>query len=589
MKSKSKAQPEEKSELRRALDSVRGAFAAVGVFSFFINMLMLLPAIYMLQIYDRVMSSRSMETLAMITIIILVMFVVMGLLQILRSRILVRVSVRLDRQLSGRVFDSMLRESLVRPGSDSAQAMSDANTLRQFLTGPGLLAFFDAPWVPVYLAVMFAFHFWLGMYGVAALVILTALAVVNELITRKPLAAANQSEVEARRFASENVRNAEVIHAMGMSPQICERLDGYEKRTLGHQSFASDRAGIFSNLSRTFRLAVQALAYGVGAILAIQGHVSAGGIVAGAILIGQALRPVDQLIGAWGQVGGALAAYRRLQRVLSEHPARERAMSLPTPSGKWSFEAVSAAPPGQRMPTVRNISIAVEPGEALGLIGPSGSGKTTLARAGLGVWPILGGAVRLDGAEIGHYNRDELGPSIGYLPQDIELFNGTVAENIARFGEPDPQAVVVAAQRAGADAMIRLLPDGYDTHVGSAGGVLSAGQRQRVGLARAVYGLPQLIVLDEPNSNLDDDGERALLELIAFLREQGCAAMLITHKRQLLAMVDKLAVIQNGALSLYGPRDQVLARLSGKADGGAKSGASAAAAAPAAQTNPSSA
>lgn len=573
MKLKSKAQPEEKSELRRALDSVRGAFVAVGVFSFFINMLMLLPAIYMLQIYDRVMNSRSMETLAMITLIIVAMFIVMGILQILRSRILVRVSVSLDRNLSPRVFDAMLRESLVRPDSDSAQAMSDANTLRQFLTGAGLLAFFDAPWVPIYLAVMFMFHFWLGMYGVAALVILTVLAVVSELATRKPLAAANQSEVEARRFASENVRNAEVVHAMGMAPQISDRLDGYEARTLGHQSFASDRAGIFTNLSRTFRLAVQALAYGVGAVLAIQGHVSAGAIVAGAILIGQALRPVDQLIGAWRQIGGAMSAYRRLQSLLSDHPARDRAMTLPTPSGQWSFEAVSAAPPGQRSPTVRNITLTLEPGEALGLIGPSGSGKTTLARAGLGVWPILGGAVRLDGAEIGHYNRDELGPSIGYLPQDIELFNGSVAENIARFGEPNPEAVVLAAQRAGADAMIRQLPDGYDTIVGSGGSVLSAGQRQRVGLARAVYKLPRLIVLDEPNSNLDDEGERALIELIGSLRSQGSAVMLITHKRQLLATVDKVAVIQNGGLILYGPRDDVLARVGARAEGDARAGA----------------
>lgn len=557
----SKNTKKEPTELRKALNSCRSAFAAVGVFSMFINLLMLLPAIYMLQIYDRVMSSRSMETLYMISLIILVMFIVMGILQVIRSRIMVRVSVKLDRELHDRVFDAMFRESLVRPGSDSAQAMSDASTVRQFLTGPGLLAFFDAPWVPLYLAVMFAFHFWLGMYGVAALILLIILAVVSELVVRKPLGAANQSDVEARRFAADNVRNAEVMHAMGMSPAIRSRLAQYETRTLERQSVASDRAGTFTNLSRAFRLAVQAFAYGVGAILALQGSVTAGGIVAGAILIGQALRPVDQLIGAWRQIGGAHTAYRRLEALLETHPPQERSMSLPAPSGYWSFEAVTAAPPGSHIPIIRNINLAIEPGEVLALVGPSGSGKTTLARAGLGVWPILGGAVRIDGSEVDQYNRDELGPSIGYLPQDIELFNGSVAENIARFSQPDPEAVVRAARFVGADEMIRQLPDGYDTMVGSAGSVLSAGQRQRVGLARAVYGQPRLVVLDEPNSNLDDDGERALVEAIASLRADDVATMIITHKRKVLGQVDKIALLRDGQLAAFGGRDEVLAQL----------------------------
>jgi len=558
----SKQSKKEPTELRQALASCRSAFAAVGVFSLFINLLMLLPAIYMLQIYDRVMSSRSMETLYMISLIILVMFIVMGILQVVRSRILVRVSVKLDRDLQDRIFDAMFRESLVRPGSDSAQAMSDASTVRQFLTGPGLLAFFDAPWVPIYLAVMFMFDFWLGMYGVAALAILVTLAVIGEIMMRKPLAAANQSDVEARRFAADNVRNAEVMQAMGMSPAIRSRLAAYEKRTIEQQAYASDRAGTFTNLSRTFRMGVQAFAYGVGAVLALQGQVSAGGIVAGAILIGQTLRPVDQLIGAWRQIGSAYTAYQRLESLLESHPAQPRSMSLPTPNGSWHFHALTAAPPGIRMPTVRNINLAVEPGEVLALIGPSGSGKTTLARAGLGVWPILAGSVRIDGAEVDQYNRDELGPNIGYLPQDIELFNGSVAENIARFQQPDSEAVVEAARLAGADDMIRQLPDGYDTIVGSSGSVLSAGQRQRVALARAVYGGPRLVVLDEPNSNLDDEGERALIEAIASLRAAGASVMVITHKRNILGQVDKIALLQDGQLVAFGSRDDVLAKLS---------------------------
>ena len=306
MKHESSTQRNKASEsaLKRALKSCRSAFVSVGVFSFFINLLMLLPAIYMLQIYDRVMSSRSMETLAMITLIIVAMFAVLGVLQIIRSRILTRVSVRLDRDLSDRVFDAMFRESLVRPGSDSAQAMADATTLRQFLTGQGLLAFFDAPWIPIYLGVMFLFHFWLGVYGVIAVIILSVLAIINESVTRKPLAAANYADSEARRFAADNMRNAEVVHAMGMTPAVRERLGERQSAVIQHQTYASDRAGTFSHLSRTFRMGAQALAYGVGAVLAIQGEVSAGGIVAGAILLGQALRPVDQLIG--GDVAGVV-------------------------------------------------------------------------------------------------------------------------------------------------------------------------------------------------------------------------------------------------------------------------------------------
>ncbi|MDZ7750189.1 MAG: type I secretion system permease/ATPase [Gammaproteobacteria bacterium] len=548
------------SELKRALRACRSAFSSVGVFSFFINLLMLLPAIYMLQVYDRVMSSRSLETLGMITLIIVVMFVVLGVLQVIRSRILTRVSVRLDRDLSDRVFDAMFRESLVRPGSDSAQAMSDATTLRQFLTGQGLLAFFDAPWIPIYIGVMFLFHFWLGIYGVVAVVVLSILAVINELVTRNPLAAANQADVEARRFASDNMRNAEVVHAMGMTPAIRERLGQRQKQVIQHQAFASDRAGTFSHLSRTFRLGAQALAYGVGAILAIRGETSAGGIVAGAILLGQGLRPVDQLIGSWRQIGAAKTAYERLEALLANYPEQQRHMPLPPPHGAWQFDRLVAAPPGVRTPTLRGVSFSVDPGEVVAVIGPSASGKSTLARAGLGVWPILGGSVRLDGAEIQQYNRDELGPHIGYLPQDIELFDGTVAENIARFGAVDSDAVIAAGRRAGVDELIRHLPDGYDTLIGSGGGVLSAGQRQRVALARAVYGKPQLIVLDEPNSNLDEEGDQALVQCIDALRKEGASVMVITHRRPILKQVDNILVLREGQMAAFGGRDEVLAR-----------------------------
>ena len=312
-------------------------------------------------------------------------------------------------------------------------------------------------------------------------------------------------------------------------------------------------------------MGAQALAYGVGAVLAIQGEVSAGGIVAGAILLGQALRPVDQLIGGWRQIGASKTAYERLQTLLATYPEQQRHMSLPAPRGAWQFDKLAAAPPGVRIPTLRGITFSVEPGEIVAVLGPSASGKSTLARAGLGVWPVLSGSVRLDGWEIQQYNRDELGPHIGYLPQDIELFDGTVAENIARFGEVDSDKVIAAARLSGVDELIRHLPDGYDTYIGSGGGVLSAGQRQRVGLARAVYGNPQVIVLDEPNSNLDDAGEQALLECVDGLRERGASMMVITHRRPVLSRVDKILILREGQMAAFGNRDEVLAKLSGGA------------------------
>jgi ATP-binding cassette subfamily C protein EexD len=549
------------SELIEALSSCRGAFVAVGVFSLLINLLMLLPAIYMLQVYDRVMASRSLETLAMITLIILAMFAVMGVLQVLRSRVLVRVSVRLDRELTDRIFAAMLRSSLSEPGGNSAQAMADATTLRQFITGQGLLAFFDAPWIPLYLTVMFLFDFWLGVYGIGAVVVLAAIAVANEWASGPPLAQANRTDAEARRFATENIRNAEVVQAMGMEPGVRQRLNARQAAVLRHQAHASDRAGTFSNLSRTFRMTAQALAYGLGAWLAIQGKISAGAIVAGAILLGQALRPVDQLIGSWRQIGGAKAAYRRLDELLGRHPVMPDAMSLPEPTGNWRFEQVAAAPPGTTNPTIRGVNLQLSPGEIMAVIGPSASGKSTLARAGLGVWPLLAGSVRIDEADINQYNRDQLGPCIGYLPQDIELFEGTVAENIARFGALDSEAIVAAAALAGTDELIRHLPDGYETRIGPGGHMLSAGQRQRIALARAVYGRPRVVVLDEPNSNLDDAGEWALLQCLQSLREQGAAVLVITHRYPILTRVDKILVMQNGQVLAQGPRDELLPKL----------------------------
>jgi ATP-binding cassette subfamily C protein EexD len=548
-------------ELQRILRMGRSGLITVGVFSLFINLLMLVQPFYMLQIFDRVLRSQSMETLVFLTLIVFGLFVLMGVLQFIRSRILVRLGVQLDQSVSGRLFESMFRSSLSRPGTESAQALDDMTSFRQFLTGPGVIALFDVPWMPIYLAIMFLFHPLLGWYGVACTLIVGALSYANEAVTRTPLAMANQANRQARRFASNNVRNAEVIHAMGMQPNIRRRWLQRQGEMIDSQAFASDKAGIFSNASRSVRFMAQAFAYGVGSFLIIRGELSGGMLIAGAILIGRALAPLDQIIGSWRQIAQARIAYGRLEQLFEQFPHEPQRLTLPTPVGHLQVDKLMAAPAGSRTPILRSISFNLEAGDSLGIIGPSGAGKSSLARAILGVWPLLNGVVRLDGADMRQYNREEVGPHIGYLPQDIELFDGTVAENIARFGDKDDDAVVKAAKRSGAHDLIVRLPNGYDTPVGVSGGTLSAGQRQRIGLARALYGGPALVVLDEPNSNLDDVGEIALSEALKDLHDAGTTVIVITHKRNVLAQLQKLMILRNGQITGFGGRDDVLAKI----------------------------
>jgi ATP-binding cassette subfamily C protein EexD len=548
-------------EIKRILGTAKSGFIAVGVFSLFINLLMLVQPFYMLQVFDRVLRSRSQETLLFLSLLVLGLFVLMGILQLIRSRILVRVGVAMDDNLGGRLFDAMFRNSLRQRNNGSPQAIDDVSNVRQFLTGPGILALFDAPWTPVYLGVMFLFHPWLGVYGVVCTLVIAGLTWANEVFTRTPLAKANEANRKARGFAGDNLRNAEVIHAMGMEPVIRDRWLHRHSHTINGQAFASDRAGVFSNASRVFRFMAQAFAYGLGALLVLQGQMSGGMIIACAILIGRALAPLDQITGAWRQIQQAREGYDRLDKLFAGFPEQPRHTSLPAPKGQLQLTNVLAAPPGTRSPVLRGVNLTVSPGEGLGIIGPSAAGKSSLVRVILGVWPVLNGSVRMDGAEVDQYNRDELGPFIGYLPQDIELFEGTVAQNIARFGEADDQAVVAAAQLAGAHEMILQLPDGYDTAVGVGGNTLSAGQRQRVGLARALFGTPCFVILDEPNSNLDDAGEQALTEAVQRLKAQGTTVLVVTHRRSILAQMDKLLVLQQGQVAAFGERDEVLKRL----------------------------
>jgi len=551
-----------KTELESALAVCKGSFISVGFFSFFVNLLMLVPSFYMLQVYDRAVGSGSLSTLLMLTLIMLLLMITLGSLEWVRSRIMVRISTRLETLLGQRLFDASFKQALNTGGMNaSAQPLSDLSSLRQFLTGNGLFAFFDTPWIPIYLAVMFIFHPWYGWMGVISALLLVGLAYVNDKLTNAPLHSANREHMAATSFTNKSLRNAEVVESMGMLGQLRQRWSARVHKVLSLQSTASDRAGAISAISKTFRQIVQSLVLGLGAYLAIQHEISSGLMIAGSILLGRALAPIDQLIGAWKGFVGARSQYARLHELLEKIAAEPARMSLPAPQGAVSVESLSVAPPESRKAIIRALTFRVAAGETVGIIGPSGSGKSTLARALLGIWPSLTGTVRLDGADITQWRRDELGPYIGYLPQDIELFEGTISENISRFAELDAEAVVAAARMAGVHELILQLPDGYDTVIGANGGGLSGGQRQRIGLARALYRQPRLVVLDEPNSNLDDVGEKMLAQALHKLKQSGATVFVITHRPSVLTQVDKLLVLNNGELALYGPRNLVWAKL----------------------------
>jgi ATP-binding cassette subfamily C protein EexD len=547
-------------ELRKALSLCRGSFAFAGFFSLFINLLMLGPAIYMLQVYDRVLNSRSESTLLLLTLLLVMLLLVMGGLELVRSRILVRVGTRLDTLLSERLFHAVFDRTLRGLGPATPQPLHDLGNLRQFLTGNGLFAFFDAPWIPVYLAVLFVMHPYFGWLTFGGASVLVILAVTNELVTREPLRRANDTSVAASGFVASNLRNAEVLEGMGMLEPIRQRWLERHRAMLGLQSVASDRAGLLTAASKVVRLLLQSLVLGLGAYLAIEHVTTPGVMIAAMILAGRALAPIDLLIGSWRGFGSARTSYRRLQAMLHAVPERTRRMSLPAPRGDLTAEHVVAVPPGGTVPVLKGVSFAVAAGESIGIIGPSAAGKSTLARVVLGVWPVHSGKVRIDGADIDQWNRVELGPHVGYLPQDIELLDGTVGENIARFGDVDPERVVEAARKAGVHEMILRLPKGYDTPIGEGGAVLSGGQRQRIALARALYGDPVLVVLDEPNSNLDDQGEVALVRAIVDLKAAGRTVLVITHRPSVLSGVDRILVLRDGQVQMIGPRDEVMSQ-----------------------------
>lgn len=545
----------------QALAGFRSAFRSVGVFSAVINLLMLVPSLYMLQVYDRVMTSQNETTLLMLTLMVLGAFLLQAGLEFVRSFMLVRVGAQLDMQLNQRIYTASFEQQLRRGGGNASQALADLSTVRQFVTGQGVFAFFDAPWFPIYLVVIFLFDWVLGVFAVCGVTTLVVLAWANERVSRQPLAEANSMAVTAGQLANNNLRNAEVIEAMGMLPALMNRWFALHSRFLQLQADASEKAGIVMATTKFFRTALQSLILGIGALLALEGRITPGMMMVGSVLMGRALAPVEQLIGVWKTWSSTRSAWQRLSELLAAHPPRRDAMSLPAPQGHLALEGVVGAPPGCPAPVIRQLSLQLPAGEVLGIIGPSGSGKSTLARLLVGVWPAAAGSVRLDGADIYQWNKAELGPHLGYLPQDIELFAGTVGENIARFGPVDAERVIEAARRAGVHDMVLRLPKGYDTPLRDGGEGLSGGQKQRLGLARALYGDPALVVLDEPNSNLDDAGEQALASALQDLRQRSKTVVVISHRSSAIAATTRLLVLRDGVAQAFGPTPQVLADL----------------------------
>ncbi len=548
----------EKNSLQLAYGKFRVAFIATMLFSFFLNLLMFVGPLYMLQIYDRVLSSRNETTLVMLTLIAVFLLISFGILDYLRSKLLIRAGAQFDEVLAKPVFHRVVKQQIAAPRSGGDVALSDVDKVREFLTGAGIIAFFDAPWVPLFLALCFAFHPWLGVVATGGAVIIFILAITNEFGTRKLLQAAGQSGQGAKHFASTTMQNAEVIRAMGMEAPLAKRWQAQHDKMLADQAVASSRGSMVVSSSKFVRMSLQVFILGVGAYLALMQQISPGIMIAASIVMGRALAPVEQAVGQWKQFVGARQSHKRLKVLFESIPDDVDRTELPPPTGKIVVDRLVAFRPGSRDALLKNISFNIEPGEVLALIGPSGSGKSTLVRHLVGAVQPASGTVRLDGTEIGHWDAEQLGKYIGYLPQDVQLFAGTVVENIARFQEDASDAESVgAASLAGAHEMIQTLPDGYGTSVGVGGGSLSGGQRQRVGLARAVYGSPKLIVLDEPNSNLDSVGEKALLSCIQTLKERGATVVLVTHKASLLAVSDKTLMLVDGAVENFGPTTSV--------------------------------
>ena len=551
----------ERSELTRALWVFRREFLVVGVFSMVVNVLMLAPTLYMLQVFDRVMISRSELTLLAVSLVTLFLFGVMAFAEWMRSRVLVRVGMHLDAILGTRVFNASFEANLAPSGTRPSRSFGDLLQVRQFLTGNGILAFFDTPWTPVYMAVLFLLHPVLGFLSLFFAAVQAALAWFGHRRSIVPNEEASKASGESIGYLQSKLRNAEVLEPMGMVHNLRARWalrHGEAQRLQGSAQALSHRVTAWSKF---IRYSQQSLVLGAGALLVIDGQISPGAMIAANVLMSRALAPIDMLVMAWRGFIGARSAFARLEALLVAYPERDPGLSRVAPKGALTLRNVVAVATGRQQPILNGVSLEVSPGTVTVVLGPSGSGKSTLARCMVGIWPQVTGEVLLDGLPIDGWDRNELGPYLGYLPQDIELFDGTIAENIGRFGEVVSEKVIAAAKTTGLHEMILRLPKGYDTPIGEAGHLLSGGQRQRIGLARAVYGDPVLVVLDEPNANLDEVGETALVRTVNALKEKGRSVFLITHRPGVLAVADRVMVLRDGQVQREGPRDEVLAQL----------------------------
>ena len=554
-----------RSELAATLLAFRREFAVAMIFTAVINVLMLTPTIYLLQVFDRVMASGSELTLLAVTLIMVFFFAIVAVADWIRARLLVRTGVRLDETLNSRIFNASFEARLKQMGNQSTQALSDLVTVRQFLTGQGLFAFLDLPWTPIYIGVLWLLHPWLGIIGIVSSLTLIAVAWVASRITTEPLEKANELGMQVNTYINSKLKNTQVIEAMGMLDQLRNRWRQRHQNHLSANHYAQDVAARVQAISKFIRLTQQSLSLAAGAILVLKGDITPGEMLVINTLVGRATAPIDQITSTWKQTLVARKAFLRLETLLTEQPARGGGVSHGAPSGRIRLENLVATAPGRAEPILKHLTTEFPAGETVVIVGPSGSGKTTLARALVGIWPKTEGKVLIDDEPIQRWDRDELGPYIGYLPQDIELFEGTIAENISRFGPLDSEKIIEAARRAGVHEMILRFPRGYDTAMGEAGSLLSGGQRQRIGLARAMYGNPSIIVLDEPNANLDDAGEAALLKAIQDLKAQGRTVILITHRMGIVGIADRLLVLNDGRIAQYGPCQDVLTTLQPRA------------------------
>ena len=539
---------------------------AVG-FSTLISLLALMPTVYMLEVYDRVVNSRSSMTLLMLTVLIVLAYAVMELLEKVRGSLMRAAGVQVDEALSKRIYEAMFQVFLKRQVGGSMQVLNDLKVVREFLANPALMAILEAPVALVALALIFAISPVLGWASVVGAIAQIGVAFMNERATRKPLNEANRSAAGAQQFAEASLRNAHVMESMGMLDAVHGRWQKRQQEFIDYQATASEGGGLWTAISKAVQQVMASLLLGLGAWLLLKNMLNGGEsmMIIGSVLGGRVLAPLSQLVAQWNSVVMVRAAWGRLEMLLAQVPAKPESMSLPTPKGFLTVEGLMAGAPGQQVPIVRGVQFALNPGEVLAVVGPSASGKTTLARLLVGLWPSMGGKVRLDGADIHTWDKTELGPYLGYLPQGVELLEGSLAENIARFGEVDMAQVEAAAKLVGVHELIMSLPEGYNSPVGRDGAMLSGGQRQRVGLARALYGKPVFVVLDEPNSSLDEAGDAALANAIAALKQLGTTFVVMTHRTSVLGVADKMLIMREGAQQAFGPRDEVLAALQQKA------------------------